>query len=41
MICGKTLGDKSMVVEIGFNTSGKMKGTIMENFGADLTDSSK
>ena len=30
-----------MTIEIGFSKTGKMIGSINENFGADLTDSSK
>ena len=35
------MGDRSMQNEVGFTKMGKMDGKIIENFGADLTESSK
>ena len=35
------MGDRSMQNEIGFTKMGKMDGKIIENFGVDLTESSK
>ena len=35
------MGDRSMQNEVGFTKMGKMDGKIIENFGVDLTESSK